>query len=170
MSVPKENLPFAVCVCSLLDTCGFVTVDIKAKLPSYSFLSSSQVVFACLHVFSAGWESVFPPLRLLRPRTGELTQIKGLSVCVTKQCQDKDICRPSIRSIWFFFFFLSLQPNQLCSVLLLFFSPPFLETRKKNTLFSSASSLNDVFHIYGEFYVFQICTKHPSLHAVSLSV
>lgn len=169
MSVPKENLPFAVCVCSLLDTCGFVTVDIKAKLPSYSFLSSSQVVFACLHVFSAGWESVFPPLRLLHPRTGELTQIKGLSVCVTKQCQDKDICRPSIRSIWFFFLsFFAAQPTLFCSFALFFL--PLFGNKKKKTLFSSASSLNDVFHIYGEFYVFQICTKHPSLHAVSLSV
>lgn len=53
-----------VCVCSLLDTCGFVTVDIK---PNFLIASPppSQVVFACLHVFSAGWES-FPSLH---PRT-----------------------------------------------------------------------------------------------------
>lgn len=51
----KRTFHCSVCVHY---TCGFVTVDIKAKPP----IAPSQVVFACLHVFSAGGKWVFPSL------------------------------------------------------------------------------------------------------------
>lgn len=122
----------------------------KAKLP----IAPSQVVFACLHVFSAGWESVFPPLH---PHTEERrahTDYRCLDdTTVPRQSKrllwnellrQLDICRPSIQSILFLlFFFFPFKPSPF------FFFAPFLGNQKKtkNTLFICFLS-KTVFHMY----------------------